>query len=89
MHRKSAFKQAQMETSPDITKVLQARAEASAVDGPTIVNCAVAADALPNIPHIELELAHPLRRREGQGSRDPGHWSIMLAPWSRLDQWNY
>jgi pyruvate dehydrogenase (quinone) len=32
-------------------------AEAFAVDGPAIVDCVVAADELPNIPHIELDLA--------------------------------
>jgi pyruvate dehydrogenase (quinone) len=31
--------------------------EAFAVDGPAIVDCVVAADELPNIPHIELDLA--------------------------------
>jgi len=30
---------------------------AFAVDGPAIVDCVVAADELPNIPHIELDLA--------------------------------
>jgi hypothetical protein len=33
------------------------RAEAFAVDGPAIVDCIVAVDELPNIPHIELDLA--------------------------------
>jgi len=32
-------------------------AEAFAVDGPAIVDCVVAANELPNIPHIELDLA--------------------------------
>jgi len=32
-------------------------AEAFAVDGPAIVDCVVAADVLPNIPHIEFDLA--------------------------------
>jgi len=32
-------------------------AEAFAVDGPAIVDCVVAADEMPNVPHIELELA--------------------------------
>ncbi len=32
-------------------------ADAFAVDGPAIVDCVVAADELPNIPHIELDLA--------------------------------
>jgi thiamine pyrophosphate-dependent acetolactate synthase large subunit-like protein len=32
-------------------------AEAFAVEGPAIVDCVVAADELPNIPHIELDLA--------------------------------
>jgi pyruvate dehydrogenase (quinone) len=32
-------------------------AEAFAVDGPAIVDCVVAADELPNVPHIELGLA--------------------------------
>src|SRR5262245_25121704 len=32
-------------------------AEALAVEGPAIVDCVVAADELPNIPHIELDLA--------------------------------
>jgi len=32
-------------------------AEAFAVDGPAIVDCVVAADELPNVPHIELDLA--------------------------------
>jgi hypothetical protein len=32
-------------------------AEAFAADGPAIVDCVVAADELPNIPHIELDLA--------------------------------
>ena len=32
-------------------------AEALAVDGPAIVDCVVAADELPNVPHIDLELA--------------------------------
>src|SRR5262252_5222698 len=31
-------------------------AEALAVDGPAIVDCVVAADETPNLPHIELEL---------------------------------
>jgi len=34
------------------------RAEAFAVDGPAIVDCIAAVDALPNIPHIELDLAN-------------------------------
>jgi hypothetical protein len=33
------------------------RAESFAVDGPAIVNCIVAVDELPDIPHIELDLA--------------------------------
>jgi pyruvate dehydrogenase (quinone) len=32
-------------------------ADAFAVDGPAIVDCVVAADEMPNVPHIELELA--------------------------------
>jgi pyruvate dehydrogenase (quinone) len=32
-------------------------AEAFAVDGPAIVDCVVAADELPNMPHVELGLA--------------------------------
>jgi len=32
-------------------------AEAFAVDGPAIVDCVVAADEMPNVPHIEFELA--------------------------------
>jgi pyruvate dehydrogenase (quinone) len=32
-------------------------AEAFAVDGPAIIDCVVAADEMPNVPHIELELA--------------------------------
>jgi pyruvate dehydrogenase (quinone) len=32
-------------------------AEAFAVDGPAIVDCVVAADEMPNVPHIEPELA--------------------------------
>jgi pyruvate dehydrogenase (quinone) len=32
-------------------------AEAFAVDGPAIVDCVVAADELPNIPHVEIDLA--------------------------------
>jgi pyruvate dehydrogenase (quinone) len=32
-------------------------AEAFAVDGPAIVDCVVAADEMPNVPHIELDLA--------------------------------
>src|SRR5215467_14043542 len=35
----------------------EAIAKAFAVDGPAIVDCVVAADELPNIPHIELDLA--------------------------------
>ena len=31
--------------------------EAFAVDGPAIVDCVVVADELPNVPHIELDLA--------------------------------
>jgi len=31
-------------------------AEAFAVDGPAIVDCVVAADEMPNVPHIELDL---------------------------------
>jgi thiamine pyrophosphate-dependent acetolactate synthase large subunit-like protein len=38
-------------------ELLGAIAEAVAVDGPAIVDCVVAADELPNIPHIELDLA--------------------------------
>src|ERR1700756_582351 len=34
-------------------------AEAFAVDGPAIVDCVVAADELPNIPHVEIDLAPP------------------------------
>src|SRR5439155_4162732 len=30
--------------------------EALMVDGPTIVDCVVAADELPNLPHINLEM---------------------------------
>jgi hypothetical protein len=42
----------------------EGRAEAFAIDGPAIVDCIVAADELPNIPHIELDLAshYPSRR---------------------------
>jgi pyruvate dehydrogenase (quinone) len=29
--------------------------EALVVDGPAIVDCVVAADEMPNIPHLELE----------------------------------
>jgi thiamine pyrophosphate-dependent acetolactate synthase large subunit-like protein len=29
--------------------------EALAVDGPAIVDCVVAADEMPNMPHVELE----------------------------------
>jgi pyruvate dehydrogenase (quinone) len=32
-------------------------AEAFAADGPAIVDCVVAADEMPNVPHIELDLA--------------------------------
>jgi pyruvate dehydrogenase (quinone) len=32
-------------------------AEAFAVDGPAIVDCVVAADEMPNVPHLELDLA--------------------------------
>lgn len=32
-------------------------AEALAVDGPAIVDCVVAADEMPNVPHVELDLA--------------------------------
>ena len=32
-------------------------AEAFAVDGPAIVDCVVAADEMPNLPHIDLGLA--------------------------------
>jgi pyruvate dehydrogenase (quinone) len=32
-------------------------AEALAVDGPAIVDCVVAADEMPNLPHIDLGLA--------------------------------
>jgi thiamine pyrophosphate-dependent acetolactate synthase large subunit-like protein len=32
-------------------------AEAFAVDGPAVVDCVVAADELPNMPHLDLELA--------------------------------
>src|SRR5262249_19436858 len=32
-------------------------ADALAVDGPAIVDCVVAADELPNLPHFDLELA--------------------------------
>jgi pyruvate dehydrogenase (quinone) len=31
--------------------------EAFAVDGPAIVDCVVAPDEMPNVPHIELDLA--------------------------------
>jgi len=31
--------------------------EAFAVDGPAIVDCVVAADEMPNVPHIDLDLA--------------------------------
>jgi hypothetical protein len=31
--------------------------EAFAVDGPAIVDCVVAADEMPNVPHIEPDLA--------------------------------
>ena len=31
-------------------------AEALAVDGPAIVDCVVAADEMPNVPHIDLGL---------------------------------
>jgi thiamine pyrophosphate-dependent acetolactate synthase large subunit-like protein len=31
-------------------------AEAFVVDGPAIVDCVVAADEMPNVPHIELDL---------------------------------
>jgi thiamine pyrophosphate-dependent acetolactate synthase large subunit-like protein len=32
-------------------------AEAFAVDGPAIIDCVVAADEMPNVPHLELDLA--------------------------------
>ena len=32
-------------------------AEALAIDGPAIVDCVVAADEMPNLPHIDLGLA--------------------------------
>jgi len=32
-------------------------AEAFAVDGPAVVDCVVATDELPNMPHFDLELA--------------------------------
>jgi pyruvate dehydrogenase (quinone) len=32
-------------------------AEAFAVDGPAIVDCVVEADEMPNVPHIELDVA--------------------------------
>ncbi len=51
-------------------------AEAFAVDGPVIVDCVVAADELPNMPHVELDLAKELCHREDQGSRDRGHRTI-------------
>jgi thiamine pyrophosphate-dependent acetolactate synthase large subunit-like protein len=35
----------------------RAIAEAFAVDGPAIVDCVVAADEMPNVPHVELDLA--------------------------------
>jgi pyruvate dehydrogenase (quinone) len=38
-------------------KLRGAIAEAFAVDGPAIVDCVVAADELPNIPHVEIDLA--------------------------------
>jgi pyruvate dehydrogenase (quinone) len=38
-------------------ELLGAIAEAFAVDGPAIVDCVVAADELPNIPHVEIDLA--------------------------------
>ena len=31
-------------------------AEAFVVDGPAIVDCVVAGDEMPNVPHIELDL---------------------------------
>jgi pyruvate dehydrogenase (quinone) len=33
----------------------QALGDAFAIDGPVIVDCVVAADEMPNIPHLELE----------------------------------
>jgi pyruvate dehydrogenase (quinone) len=36
---------------------IEGRAEAFAIDGPAIVDCVVAADELPNIPHVEIDLA--------------------------------
>jgi pyruvate dehydrogenase (quinone) len=36
---------------------IEGRAEALVVDGLAIVECVVAADELPNIPHIEFDLA--------------------------------
>jgi pyruvate dehydrogenase (quinone) len=44
-----------LEKHPD--ELQSAIAEAFAVVRPAIVDCAVAADELPNIPHIELDLA--------------------------------
>ncbi len=38
-------------------ELLSAITEALAADGPTIVDCVVAADEMPNIPHIDLEQA--------------------------------
>src|SRR5262245_10625885 len=38
-------------------ELLGAIAEAFAVDGPAIVDCVVAADEMPNLPHVELDLA--------------------------------
>src|SRR5262249_54176748 len=32
-------------------------AQAMAVDGPAIVDCVVSPDEMPNVPHIELDLA--------------------------------
>ena len=45
------------QADPSSGRVARRDGEAFAVDGLAIVDCVVAADELPNIPHIELGLA--------------------------------
>jgi pyruvate dehydrogenase (quinone) len=42
-----------MARKPD--ELMAAIGEALAIDGPTIVDAVVAADEMPNMPHVELE----------------------------------
>jgi thiamine pyrophosphate-dependent acetolactate synthase large subunit-like protein len=44
-------------TAKHPSELRSAIAEAFAVDGPAIVDCVVAADELPNVPHIDFDLA--------------------------------